>query len=48
MKTAEAALKAMEDITRGSLALTHPKTRETAAARMSRSDESRSPVIDIA
>ena len=48
MKTAAAALKAIDDNTRASLALTHPYTRVTAAAAIRRSDETSSPVIDMA
>lgn len=47
MKTAAAALNAIDAITRGSLAFAHPYTRAADAAMMSSSDETSSPVIDI-
>ncbi|HYP24268.1 MAG TPA: hypothetical protein VEV43_11905 [Actinomycetota bacterium] len=48
MKTADEALKQIEETTRASLALTHPKTRVTAETRIRTSDETSSPVIDMA
>lgn len=48
MKIADAALKAIDETTSASLALAHPYTRAVAAATISSSDESKSPVIDMA
>lgn len=48
MKIADATLNAIDEITSGWLASAQPKTSVTAAAAIRTSDESRSPVIDMA